>query len=130
MHPDERNPSLPWTPPTPPVPVSELGHPWRAVILLDHTPICPLCADALVPGDITTWKGIAMDQLCATRARVNLWPEPYDLAHLFQGGDLDLQCGIRWYHPKDNRPETAIARRARLDAEFGRKEIEVADGDV
>lgn len=126
MHPEERNPNLPWIAPTPPAPCSELGHPWRAVITLDHTPICPLCADALVPGDITTYLGIAMDQLCATRARVALWPQPYDLAHLFDGADLVLQCGIRWYHPKDNRPETAFARRARLDAEFERKEIDFA----
>lgn len=98
------------------------------MITLDRTPICPLCADALVPGDISTCYGIAMDQLCATRAKVILWPEPYDLAHLFKGPDLELQCGIWWYHPKDNRPETAIARRVRLDIEFEHEEIVFAQG--
>ena len=97
--------------------MSELAYPWRAVILLDRTPICPLCADALVPGDLTTYKGVAMDQLCATRARVLDWPDPYALDHLFDARDLEDQCGIAWYHPHDNRPETAFARRARLDAE-------------
>lgn len=126
MQPDEQQSTLPGLPLTAPAPVSELAHPWRAVIVLDHTPICPLCADALVPGDITSWHSIAMCQLCATRARVMCWPEPYDLAHLFQGGDIELQCGIHWYHPRDNRPEPAVARRARLDVEFDRKELDYA----
>ena len=87
------------------------------MILLDHTPLCPICADALTPGDITSWMGVAMDQLCATRARVLNWPEPYELTRLFDGRDLEHACGIAWYHPHDNRPEPAVARRARLDAQ-------------
>ena len=119
MQPVNGTPAPLWKAPTPPAPVSELAYPWRAVILLDQTPICPLCADALVPGDITTYRGVAMDQLCATRARSLGWPDPYDLAKLFDARDLETQCGVAWYHPHDNRPETAYARRARLDAEAG-----------
>jgi len=128
MQDDTSQPALPWQPGTAPAPISELAHPWRAVITLDNTPLCPVCADALVPGDITSLHTIAMCQLCATRARVGNWPEPYDLTHLFAAGDLILCVGIWWYHPRDNRPEPAVARRARLELEFDRQEIAFANG--
>jgi len=117
MQDDTRNTPLPWIAPTPPAPVSELAYPWRAVILLDHTPLCPICADALTPGDIDTIKGVACCQLCSTRARASNWPEPYDFSHLFEARDLELQAGIRWYHPHDNRQETAFSRHERLESE-------------
>jgi len=113
-----RNTPLPWIPPAASPPVSELEYPWRALIVLDHTPLCPVCADALTPCDIDTIKGVACCQLCATRARASNWPEPYDFSHLFDPRDLELAAGIRWYHPHDNRQETAFARHDRLEAEW------------
>lgn len=107
---------MPWTPRNAPAPVPELAHPWRAVVVLDHTPICPLCSDALIPSDITTLLGVAFCQLCATRAKSCNWPEPYDFAHLFDVRDLMFGCGIWWYHPRDGSQEPAVARHERQEA--------------
>lgn len=117
MQPDNNPPALPRITRTPPAPVSELAYPWRVVITLDHTPICPMCADALVAGDIDSLKSVAFCQACATRARVANWPEPYDFSHLFDPRDLERAAGICWYHPRDNRQETAFARHERLESE-------------
>ena len=123
MQPRQDEPALPWAPRPAPLPVPELDHPWRAVIMLDHTPICPICADALTPCDIDTIKGVACCQLCTTRARATNWPEPYDFSHLFDLRDLMFACGLHWYHPRDGSQETAFTRHERQEAHI----IEAAD---
>lgn len=122
MQPDNNSPALPWTPHPEPQAVPELALPWRAVIVLDHTPICPLCSDALVPSDITTILGVAFCQLCATRAKSSNWPEPYDFSHLFDLRDLIFACGIHWYHPRDGSQEPAIVRHERLEQQAAESE--------
>ena len=116
MQPRQDEPTLPWAPQPAPLPVPELDHPWRAVIELPHTPICPLCGDVLVPNDVTSLLGVVFCQLCATRARSARWPEPYDFAHLFDLRDLMFACGMHWYHPRDGSQETAFARHERQEA--------------
>jgi hypothetical protein len=76
-----------------------------------------MCAEVLAPGDLATWLALAMHPNCALVARLNRWPHPHSLKYLFCRGDLEQSCGVFYYHPHDNRPETAIARRDRLEAE-------------
>jgi len=86
------------------------------VIELPHTPICPLCADALVPNEITSLLGVVFCLMCATRARSARWPEPYDFSQLFDMRDLMFACGLHWYHPHDGSQETAFTRHERQEA--------------
>jgi hypothetical protein len=95
-----------------------LAHPWRLVICLEHTPICPMCGDILEPHNVGTYRSVAYCQVCATRSRNTNWPEPYDFTKVFSPPDLIHVCGIAWYHPRDNRQEPAVPRRERLDREL------------
>lgn len=102
---------------TTPPPVSSLSAPWRGLLTLPHTPICPICADRIDAHSITIYRNVAFCSPCGSRARATNWPEPFDMRHIFDGPDLMFAAGVGWYHPNDNRPETAFARRVRIDSE-------------
>jgi hypothetical protein len=86
------------------------------VIVLDHTPICPLCSDVLLPDNLSSLLGVVFCSECATRARSAHWPEPYDFGHVFAARDLMSAAGLRWYHPFDHTQETAFSRHERLES--------------
>jgi len=98
-----------------PPPNSKLANPWRIVVFIPVTPICPMCADTLEPHNVSVFRGVAFCQVCSTRARAANWPEPYAFEKLFNPTDLCWAQGIAWYHPRDHRQEPAVSRRIRTD---------------